>query len=84
MQNQDPAPIVMPPDLAGVFMRDPLSPMLKELCYAIVHRDVQISQLNSKLRYLEENYGKLKSEMIAASSPNGETNGVTHDLERVE
>ena len=71
MQNApEPMPAALPPDAAGIFMRDPLSPTVKELCYAIVHRDIQISQLRTKLNYLEETYARLKMEQLAAM-PNG-------------
>lgn len=73
--NPEPMPAALPPDAAGIFMRDPLSPTVKELCYAIVHRDVQISQLRTRLTYLEENYAGLKQEVLKkemmASTQNG-------------
>ena len=66
--NPEPMPAAMPPDAAGIFMRDPLSPMVKELCYAIVHRDIQISQLRTKLSYLEDNYLRLKGDMMESTT----------------
>jgi len=64
MQNNlDPTPMISM-EMMQLLTRDPLSPLIRELCYGLVYRDIQMSTLRARLAQTEKIYSDLKEENL--------------------
>jgi hypothetical protein len=63
VQNNPEAPMIST-EILSLLTRDPLNPVIRELCYGVVYRDIQMSTLRTRLAQTEKIYTDLKEENL--------------------
>ena len=63
MQNNPEAPMIST-EILSLLTRDPLNPVIRELCYGVVYRDIQMSTLRTRFAQTEKICADLKEENL--------------------